>query len=68
MWFINSCKELRQHFPCEQGCALELGPDVPNYVQDPKLSTFHQCLVCVSSCPNNLSLQPEATWTQYLAD
>jgi len=33
-WFINSCEELSKHFPCEQGCAVELGNDVPNYVVD----------------------------------
>jgi hypothetical protein len=44
-WFINSCTELSKHFPCEQGCALVLGPDIPNYVDDPQLSTFQKCLV-----------------------
>ncbi len=43
-WFINTCEALRQHFPCEQGCGMEIGPDVPNYVEDPNLLTYHQCL------------------------
>lgn len=44
-WFLNSCKALRQHFACELGCATEMGPDMPSYVEDETLSTFHQCLV-----------------------
>ncbi len=34
-----------QNFPCESGCAVELGSDIPNYVMDPNLSTFHSCLI-----------------------
>ena len=44
-WFINTCEELRQHFPCERGCAVELGDDVPNYVINPELPTYQTCLV-----------------------
>lgn len=44
-WFINTCEALARHFACEAGCAVELGPDVPNYVHDPSLNTFQSCLV-----------------------
>jgi hypothetical protein len=44
-WFINTCKILAEHFPCERGCALVLGPDIPNYVDAPDLNTHQQCLV-----------------------
>ena len=44
-WFINTCEELSKHFPCEKGCAVELGFDVPNYVSSPELPTFQTCLV-----------------------
>jgi len=44
-WFINTCKTLAEHFPCERGCALVLGPDVPNYVESASLNTHQQCLV-----------------------
>jgi len=44
-WFINTCKILEEHFSCARGCALVLGPDIPNFVEDPSLSTYHQCLV-----------------------
>lgn len=44
-WFINSCTELRRAFPCEGGCAVELGHDVPNYVVDARQPTYQKCLV-----------------------
>lgn len=44
-WFLNTCKALRRHFLCDIGCAVGVGPDVPNYVEDQKLPTHHQCLV-----------------------
>ena len=44
-WFINDCETLSAHFPCEQGCAVVLGPDVPVYVSDPKRDTFQKCLI-----------------------
>jgi hypothetical protein len=44
-WFLNSCNILRQHFACKLGCTTGPGPDLPSYVGDERLSTFHQCLV-----------------------
>lgn len=44
-WFINTCKELKKHFPCERGCAMEVGPDLPNYVVGANLSTYQTCLI-----------------------
>ncbi len=36
---------MRKHFPCERGCIIELGPDVPAYVADPSQTLFHYCLL-----------------------
>lgn len=36
---------MRKHFPCEHGCIIELGPDVPAYVVDPAQTLFHYCLL-----------------------
>lgn len=36
---------MRKHFPCEHGCIIELGPDVPAYVVDPSQTLFHYCLL-----------------------
>mmetsp|Transcript_55114 Transcript_55114/g.175314 ORF Transcript_55114/g.175314 Transcript_55114/m.175314 type:complete len:99 (+) Transcript_55114:1324-1620(+) len=44
-WFINKCEILMKLFPCERGCSMVLGRDIPNYVMDPALSTHGQCLV-----------------------
>lgn len=44
-WYINDCAQLQAHFPCERGCMLELGRDVPNYVMDPDLPNHGTCLV-----------------------
>ncbi len=44
-WFINTCEVLRQHFPCEKGCTVELGSDVPAYVRQQGLPTSQACLV-----------------------
>ena len=44
-WFINTCEVLAAAFPCQAGCSLELGPDVPCYVEDPRRDTHHMCLV-----------------------
>ena len=63
-WFINSCEELSKHFPCEQGCAVELGNDVPNYVNDASLGSHQTCLVnqkqpkCEAANPSTLRLCP----------
>ncbi|GAB4822166.1 hypothetical protein N2152v2_009212 [Parachlorella kessleri] len=44
-WFVNMCSVLKQHFPCERGCTIELGPDVPNYVMDASSPGYQYCLV-----------------------
>jgi hypothetical protein len=63
-WFINTCEELKRHFLCEKGCAVELGNDVPNYVVNPQLPTYQTCLVtqkeptCSASHPDTQRLCP----------
>lgn len=63
-WFINTCEELQQHFPCQRGCAVELGDDVPNYVVNPALATYQTCLVtqkepkCSAKHPDTRRLCP----------
>lgn len=48
MPFLNSCDELRRHFPCENGCHGGVaGPDLPNYVQAPAKPEFH--LMCLTT-------------------
>jgi alpha-1,3-mannosyl-glycoprotein beta-1,2-N-acetylglucosaminyltransferase len=32
MPWLNTCTALQQHFPCERGCILETGGDIPSYV------------------------------------
>jgi hypothetical protein len=44
-WWVNRCAALRAAFPCERGCALAVGPDVPAYNDDAKSSAHQQCLV-----------------------
>mmetsp|Transcript_11262 Transcript_11262/g.33832 ORF Transcript_11262/g.33832 Transcript_11262/m.33832 type:complete len:752 (-) Transcript_11262:379-2634(-) len=44
-WFINTCQALADAFPCQAGCGLELGPEVPCYVDDARLNTHQKCLV-----------------------
>lgn len=36
---------MRKHFPCESGCTVELGPDVPAYVADPNQTLYRYCLI-----------------------
>ena len=43
--YVNTCEALAKRFDCENGCAMEHGEDVPNYVVDERLETFGQCLV-----------------------
>ena len=63
-WFLNSCEALAEHFPCEAGCAMVLGGDVPNYVVGKKMNTFQKCLVtekqpaCRASHPSTARLCP----------
>lgn len=44
-WFLNTCAQLRKHFPCQRGCAVELGKDIPNYVVDAAQPTHQKCLI-----------------------
>ena len=44
-WWVNRCDALRAAFPCEAGCALAVGPDVPAYNADAKSVAHQQCLV-----------------------
>ncbi len=32
MPWLNTCDALKKHFPCERGCILETGGDIPSYV------------------------------------
>eukprot|EP00927_Polykrikos_kofoidii_P072523 TRINITY_DN68627_c0_g1_i1.p1 TRINITY_DN68627_c0_g1~~TRINITY_DN68627_c0_g1_i1.p1 ORF type:complete len:772 (-),score=77.23 TRINITY_DN68627_c0_g1_i1:49-2364(-) len=43
--FANTCSELLQAFPCEQGCAHQVGKELPAYVSGDHESTHGQCLV-----------------------
>ena len=36
---------MRHHFPCERGCTVELGRDVPAYVADPSATLLGYCLL-----------------------
>ena len=42
--FVNQCSALKAAFPCEAGCALSLGADVPCYNVDAHSAAFGQCL------------------------
>mmetsp|Transcript_21667 Transcript_21667/g.50652 ORF Transcript_21667/g.50652 Transcript_21667/m.50652 type:complete len:791 (+) Transcript_21667:45-2417(+) len=45
MDFVNNCEMLKQHFPCEAGCAHQVGKELPAYVTDMDQPTRQQCLV-----------------------
>jgi len=45
MAYVNNCKSLLDHFPCEQGCAHQVGKELPVYVSDASRDTGKQCLV-----------------------
>ena len=66
-WFVNSCETLKQHFPCERGCTVELGLDIPNYVVDLSLATHQTCLIaqkqpsCEASHPATARMCPCVT-------
>mmetsp|Transcript_17669 Transcript_17669/g.40943 ORF Transcript_17669/g.40943 Transcript_17669/m.40943 type:complete len:785 (+) Transcript_17669:26-2380(+) len=45
MHYVNSCALLKKHFPCEGGCAHQVGQELPAYVVDEKQPTRQQCLV-----------------------
>lgn len=48
-WWLNSCAVMRKHFPCEKGCTIELGPDVPAYVTDANQTLHQYCLITQKS-------------------
>lgn len=41
--FINRCSQLKRFFPCERGCAHEVGQDLPTYVNT-TINTQGYCL------------------------
>ncbi|CAE7239906.1 unnamed protein product [Symbiodinium necroappetens] len=45
IYFLNDCNLLKKHFPCEAGCAHQVGKELPVYVPDPAQSTKGQCLI-----------------------
>jgi len=45
MHFLNDCNELRKHFACEEGCAHQVGKELPVYVTGDVEATHKQCLV-----------------------
>lgn len=41
----SQCSALHRAFPCDAGCAMVLGPDVPNFVADARnVEHYGQCL------------------------
>jgi len=45
LYLANTCQALKKRFPCEQGCAHQVGKELPVYVPDAEESTYRQCLV-----------------------
>jgi len=43
--FVNSCNGLLKVFPCENGCAHQVGKELPVYVHGSKEASHKQCLV-----------------------
>ena len=42
----RQCDVLDRAFPCERGCVMVLGDDIPNYVSNPRNAEHHgRCLV-----------------------
>lgn len=52
MPFLNDCNEMLIHFPCEDGCAHQVGAELPAYVSDRSEPTYQQCLVTFISSLN----------------
>lgn len=42
---LNNCHDLKSVFPCEEGCAHQVGMELPAYVTEPREPTYRQCLV-----------------------
>mgnify|MGYP006169475773 CR=1 FL=1 len=49
--FANKCSLLKEAFPCEQGCAHQVGAEIPCYVSDAARNTHQQCLVTWEMSP-----------------
>lgn len=43
--YLNRCTLLANIFPCQGGCGLETGSEIPTYVSHPGATTYGQCLV-----------------------
>jgi len=52
MHFLNDCHALKRHFACEEGCAHQVGKELPVYVPDDFQPTYRQCLVTFISAMN----------------
>jgi hypothetical protein len=50
MPWLNSCTVLKKYFPCERGCILEAGADIPSYVSDVRALTCVSLKICVFNC------------------
>ena len=60
LYFLNDCNLLRTHFPCEAGCAHQVGNELPVYVPDSFQPTYRQCLLTFIS-PMNCTAKHEST-------
>ena len=47
---VHGLAVLRRHFPCEHGCTVELGADVPAYVMDANQTLHKYCLITQARC------------------
>lgn len=46
--YANKCEVMKQYFPCENGCVMELGDDVPAYVATIG-NNYHKCVTTEST-------------------
>eukprot|EP00913_Durusdinium_trenchii_P013555 g12725.t1 len=60
LFFLNDCNLLRKHFPCEAGCAHQVGKELPVYVPDEFQPTYRQCLLTFIS-PMNCEAKHSST-------
>ncbi len=40
LYFANKCDVLLSLFTCEEGCGHQIGPELPAYVDDPRLNIW----------------------------
>jgi hypothetical protein len=52
-----ACAQMKQLFPCEQGCGHQVGTELPAYSH--AADTFHQCLVGDSVAPSCEASHPD---------